>query len=313
MPQLPPLIAIVGPTAAGKTALACALAQKFSGEIVSADSRLIYREMDIATGKLEEGMEKYEELGQTIYRLHHIPIHLMDLVAPHENFSVAQFKQAADLKIQEIYRRKALPILVGGTGLYVDAVTENFVIPPCSQNPELRKKLSKLDARELFLRLEKVDPQAARTITPHNPRKLIRALEVWEMSGQKFSKLKTTNRPLYETLKIAPRMTREILYEKIDRRVDEMLRQGLIVETETLRKKYSPALPALTGIGYREIGEYLEKRISLEEAMQKIKFRTHHYARRQLTWFRKDPSIHWVENYCAAESLIEEFIKRHQN
>lgn len=308
MPQLSPLIAIVGSTASGKTELALRLAKIFDGEIISADSRLIYREMNIATGKLDGDLEKKTEDGGIVYYNNHTPIYLMDLITPAEKFSVARFKRLAEAKIADIHARGKLPFLVGGTGLYIDAVTDNFLIPPNQANYAIRNHLSRLTAAELFAKLQKLDPAAAEKITVCNPRKLLRALEVCELSGQKFSELKQRSQPLYRTLKMAPQVEREILYARIDERVDKMLATGLVQETQALRKKYAADLPAMTGIGYREIGEHLEKQISLPEAVQKIKFRTHQYARRQLTWFKKDTTIQWITNQTEAEKLVENFL-----
>jgi tRNA dimethylallyltransferase len=309
MRKLKPLIAIIGQTASGKTGLALSLAKKFNGELVNADSRQIYREMDIATNKIgKENVKKVNSDDKTLYLIEGIPIHILDILNPDQEFSLAEYKVLAIKTIREIHMRKKLPILVGGTGLYIDAVTENFQIPANSPTRNIREELEKKDAETLFNDLKKLDPIAAENIGKHNKRKLIRALEVCLISNKPFSSQKKKEAPLFDVLKIGIAKNRKELYKDIDNRVDQMIELGLVEETKKLQKKYSPELPAMSGIGYKEISAYLNGNSSLEEAIQKIKFRTHQYARRQTTWFKKDEKIHWVENQEEATGLVEKFI-----
>lgn len=309
MQKLKPLIAIIGQTASGKTGLALSLAKKFNGELVNADSRQIYREMDIATNKIgKEDIKKENSDGKTLYSIEGIPIHILDILNPDQEFSLAEYKTLAIETIQEIQRRDKLPILVGGTGLYIDAVTENFQIPANSPTKNIREELEKKDTETLFNDLKRLDLIASENIGKHNKRKLIRALEVCLISNKPFSSQRKKEAPLFNVLKIGIAKDRKELYLDIDERVDHMIKLGLVEETKKLQKKYSPELPAMSGIGYKEISAYLNGDSSLEESIQKIKFRTHQYARRQNTWFKKDEKINWVENQEEATELVEKFI-----
>lgn len=310
MQNLKPLVVILGPTASGKTGLAWALARKFGGELLSADSRQIYRGMDIATNKLSAEKTTKEIInGETVYFIDGIPLYLLDLIDPDQNFSLTDYKKMALAKIEEIQSRNKLPILVGGTGLYLSAIVDNLDIPPAPQNDSLRQAMEKREASELFRELEQADPQSAATIGPHNKRKLIRALEVYKLTGKSFSSQQTKGAPLFDFLQLGITTDRQELYRDIDARVDAMMASGLLEETERLRDRYDPALPAMSGIGYKELGTYLQNDTSLEEAVQKIKFHTHQYSRRQMTWFKKDARIHWISNYQEAEDLVEKFTR----
>lgn len=309
MPRLKPLIAIIGQTASGKTRLALELAKRFNGELINADSRQIYREMDIATNKIgKENLKKQNINGEICYLIEGIPIHILDILNPDQEFSLAEYKTLAIKIIEKIQEKNKLPILVGGTGLYVDAVTENFQIPANSPTKKIREELEKKDTETLFNDLKELDPSAAENIGGNNKRKLIRALEVCLISNKPFSSQRKKEAPLFDVLKIGIAKDRKELYKDIDKRVDQMIELGLIEETKKLQKKYSPELPAMSGIGYKEISAYLKGDSSLEEAIQKIKFRTHQYARRQNTWFKKDEKINWVENQEEATELVEKFI-----
>lgn len=310
MTELKPLVVILGPTASGKTGMALELAKKFQGELVNADSRQIYRGMDIATNKFPgTDMQKKEVGGKTAYLAGGIPIHLLDLADPDRNFTLADYKAAALEAIGEIQSRSRLPILAGGTGLYISAAVDNLSIPEAPPDENLRQELEKKDSAGLYGALERIDPEAADSIGRSNKRKLIRALEVYKATGRPFSGQKTKGEPLFHILEIGIKTPREELYEKIDGRVDEMIKTGLVEETRKLLEKYAPDIPAMSGIGYKEIGAHLRGDISLDEAAQRIKWRTHQYARRQLTWFKRDPRIHWVKGYEEAESLVRNFLK----
>lgn len=300
MPTLPKLIVILGPTASGKTGLSLKLAKKFKGEIVNADSRQIYKGMDIGTGKV------VDKKGVVHY--------LLDVINPNEDFSLADYKNKAEAAIKNILKRGKVPFLVGGTGLYIQAIVDNLEIPAVPPNKKLRaqfeKELKKPGAiAKWYKKLLKLDPGAAKVVDKNNPRRIIRALEVCLATGQPFSKLRERGELLFDVLQLGITMPREKLYKKIDARVDEMIKEGLIDETRKLLKKYNPSLPSMSGIGYKEIGEYLNENYSLAEVVQKIKYRTHAYARRQMTWFKKNKRTKWIKNYKEAEEKIKKWIK----
>lgn len=304
MSILKPLIVILGPTASGKTKLALKLAKKYDGEIINADSRQIYQGMDIGTGKIDN--QKF--IKSEIHKVRN-SIHLIDIKNPNQRFSLSQYKKLAVKTIDDIHKREKIPILVGGTGLYISAIVDNLEIPKAAPNKKIRTRLEKHTEKFLFKRLKKVDQRSAEIIGINNKRKLVRALEVYEVTGKPFSVQQIKGDPLFDILQIGIKIDREKLYEKIDARIDKMIKNGLMEETKKLSKKYSFGLPAMSGIGYREIGLYLQNKTTLEEAVQKMKFRTHQYARRQMTWFRRDEKIQWINNYKEVEKLIKDFEK----
>lgn len=294
MPNInfPKVIAIVGPTGSGKTQWAKRLAQKFNGRVISADSRQIYRGMDIGTGKDKSFSQE-----------------LIDIVEPVKRFTVWDYQRMANDLINQYMRIKALPVLVGGTGLYLYAVLYGYVIPTLEkENLDLRKKLEKLKDTELYEKLKKLDSKAALKIDPRNRRRLIRALGVSILAKQPFSKLQQKRKPKFETLIIGIKTDRDTLYSKIDARIDQMIKDGLVEEVRALLKKYRSDLPAFNTIGYKEIIDYLFGRQTLKEAIAKIKTNTHDYVRRQETWFRKNKDIKWMEKYEEAERLITKFL-----
>ncbi len=304
MSILKPLIVILGPTASGKTKLALKLAKKYDGEIINADSRQIYQGMDIGTGKIDN--QKF--IKSEIHKVRN-SIHLIDIKNPNQRFSLSQYKKLAVKTIDDIHKREKIPILVGGTGLYISAIVDNLEIPKAAPNKKIRTRLEKHTEKFLFKKLKKVDQKSAEIIGINNKRKLVRALEVYEVTGKPFSVQQIKGDPLFDILQIGIKIDREKLYEKIDARIDKMIKNGLMEETKKLSKKYSFGLPAMSGIGYREIGLYLQNKTTLEEAVQKMKFRTHQYARRQMTWFRRDEKIQWINNYKEVEKLIKDFEK----
>lgn len=280
-----PLLVIVGPTAVGKTALSLALARRFDGEVISADSRLFYRGMDIGTAKPTAA-----ERGE-------VPHHLIDIRTPAETISLGEYQKMAYAAIAAVHRRGRLPILVGGTGQYVSAVIEGWGIPRVPPQPRLRAALERLGEGELNRWLQALDPAAAAKIHPHNLRRVIRALEVTLAAGRPISELQRRRPPAYDILIIGLDAGRDTLYERIDRRVDEMLAQGLLEEVRRLRDAgYGWRLPAMSALGYRQLGAYLHGELSLEEAVERIKYETHRFVRQQYTWFRRDdPRIHWFD------------------
>jgi len=292
------LVAIVGPTAVGKSQLALRLAQAFNGEIVSADSRQVYRHMDIGTAKPSR-----EELSL-------VPHHLINIVNPDEDFSLAQYQELAYRAIEDIQRRNKLVLLVGGSGLYIWSVLEGWGIPQVPPDLKFRHSLEEKAVRvgkdELYQELKQVDPVAAQKIDRRNVRRTIRALEVYRGAETPLSQLQHKKAPSFNTLIIGLTTDREELYRRIDLRVDEMIKQGLVAEVEGLvNRRYDLALPALSGIGYKQIGMFLKGELTLAAAIQQIKFETHRFLRHQYNWFRlEDDRIKWFDILDKAESEI---------
>jgi tRNA dimethylallyltransferase len=279
-----PLLAIVGPTAAGKTALAITLAQALDGEIVSADSRQIYRSMDIGTAK------------PTPAERAAVPHHLIDIADPDEEFSLARYQDLATAAIDEIAARGRLPLLVGGTGQYLAAVLQGWHIPRVAPQPELRAALEEEAAAHgalaLHERLAQVDPAAAAAIAPANVRRVIRALEVYDLTGRPISEQQAMQAPPYRAHTLWLTLPATDLYRRIDARVDAMVAAGLLDEVRRLREQgYGWELPAMSGLGYREFRPYFEGETSLEAAVQGLKYNTHAFARRQPNWFRRLPAL----------------------
>ena len=280
-----PLLVVVGPTAVGKTALSLRLAAELGGEIVSADSRLFYKGMDIGTAK------------PTAAEQTAVPHHLIDVCQPDETLTLAQYQRLAYATIGRIQGNGRLPILVGGTGQYVRAVVEGWGIPEVAPQPDLRQALEALGGVELARWLRYLDPTAAEKLDPRNVRRVIRALEVTLVKGRPISELQRKSPPPFRLCQIGLGRERESLYERIDARVDQMMVDGLLAEMENLRDKgYGRSLPAMSGLGYRQLWAYLDGEMSLDEAVERIKFETHRFARQQATWFRRDdPMIKWFD------------------
>ncbi len=298
--KLNKLLVIVGPTASGKSGLALKLAKKLNGEIVSADSRQIYKEMNIGTNK-EKGIKR----GR-IYYADGIPHYLIDIISPKQDFTLANFKNRSLRAINKVHKKGKLPILVGGTGLYIQAIVDNLSIPHVPPDKKLREKLYKKSAKNLASKLKKIDPAALKKIAPQNKRRLIRALEVCLKTGKKFSELQKKGKPLFDILQIGISVPKEKLYKKINNRVDKMIKEGLFDEVEKLYKKYGHVAP-LTGIGYQEIIEYIRGKISPSEAIRLIKRNTRRYARRQISWFKRDKRIKWIKTQKQAEEKIKDW------
>lgn len=294
------LVVIVGPTAVGKTQLSLELAQQFNGEIISGDSMQVYRGMDIGTAKAEPA-----ELAL-------VPHHLIDIKNPDEEYSVAMFQESATQLISSINGRGGLPFIVGGTGLYIESVTHRFQFSQATQDPELRERLQRLADTEgvdaLHARLADVDPVTAERLHPNDVKRVIRALEIYESTGYKMSdfQLRAQHSP-YELVMIGLTMDRAILYERINRRVELMIEAGLIEEVRGLLDKgYDASLVSMQGLGYKELIPYLYGEITLEKAINDIKQRTRHFAKRQLSWFRRMPEIQWfdmADPACQANSV----------
>lgn len=298
------LLAIVGPTAVGKTALALYLAERFHGAIISADSRLIYRGMDIGTAK------------PTPAERARVPHYLVDILAPDEPFGLAQFQELAYQAIADAHQKGFLPMLVGGTGQYVWAVLEGWSIPRVPPQPALRAQLEEQARREgpeaLHRRLAELDPAAAERIDPRNVRRVIRALEVSLTAGAPISVLQRKQPSPYDILIVGLQMDRAELYARIDARVEQMIAAGLVDEVrDLLAVGYPPDLPAFSSVGYRQIIACLRGEISLEEAIARIKRDTRRLVHQQSIWFRADdPRIRWFPagDYAAVERCVVEWL-----
>jgi tRNA dimethylallyltransferase len=283
------LVAIVGPTAIGKSRLAVRLVQALGGEIVSADSRQVYRFMDIGTAKPSP-----EELAL-------VPHHLIGIVNPDDDFGLAQYQELAYRAVRDVQKRRKLALLVGGSGQYVWSLVEGWQIPRVAPDPELRRRLETRavagGGAELYRELAEVDPAAAQRISPHNIRRVIRALEVYRSSGVPFSQLRRKKKPPFKILIIGLTAPRQELYRRVDSRVDDMIAQGLVAEVAgLLGMGYSLSLPAMSGIGYRQMGRFLKGELTLDEATRQIKVETHRFVRHQYAWFQlSDARIRWFD------------------
>ncbi|MED1801854.1 tRNA (adenosine(37)-N6)-dimethylallyltransferase MiaA [Brevibacillus porteri] len=289
------LVVIIGPTSVGKTQLSLELAEQFDGEIISGDSMQVYRGMDIGTAKAEP-----EELAR-------IPHHLIDIKNPDEEYSVAMFQESAATLITDINQRGKLPFIVGGTGLYIESVTHRFQFSTTSQDPELRDRLQRLADSEgveaLHARLADVDPITAERLHPNDVKRVIRALEIYESSGYKMSdfQLRAQHSP-YDLVMIGLTMDRAKLYERINHRVELMIEAGLVEEVRGLLDAgYDASLVSMQGLGYKELIPYLYGEITLEKAVNDIQQRTRHFAKRQLSWFRRMAEIQWFDMTDPAE------------
>ena len=275
-----PLVVILGPTASGKTKLSLKLAKKFKGEIISADSRLIYRGLDIGAAKPTK-----KEQART-------PHHLIDVADPGTTFTLADFVDQSLACLKKIYNKNKIPFLVGGTGLYIDALVDNFDLPRIAPNQQLRSQLEKLTPEKLFKKLKKLNPNSAGKTDPKNSRYLIRAIELALSGKPKKDKRKKRK---FKVIKIGLRDQRLKLYSRLGIRARQQFADGVIEETKKILKLgVSPKSPALSGFVYKEVVEYLNKKITLEKAIEKVSQKNRNYAKRQMTWFRKDSEINWI-------------------
>lgn len=301
------IIVILGPTASGKTNLAIKLAKKFDGEIISADSRQVYKEMDIGTAKPEKS--QISNLKSQKYLVKEIPHYLIDVVFPDEEFNVAIYKRLATKVIKDIQKRGKLSFLVGGTGLYIWSIIDNLKFPKVPPQEKLRKELKKKSLKELFEIYKNLDPKGAKYIEKENKRRLIRAIEVCKVSSKSFWKQRKKKKPLFDVLQIGIKLPREALKKRISKRVEKMFDLGLEKEVKTLVKKYGWDIKPVQTIGYQEFEDFFEKKINRKEVKEKIILHTLQFARRQMTWFKRDKRIHWIKNQKEAENLIKEFLK----
>lgn len=278
---------LCGPTAVGKTDAAIALAERLGGEIVCADSRTIYRGMDVGTAKPTPAQQT------------RVPHHLLDIADPDHPVTLATFGALATRAIREIHTRGRMPILAGGTGLYIRALVDGFAIPPVPPDPDLRQRLEAVERATpgaLHQRLQDVDPASSARIHPRNVRRLIRAVEVYEHTGRPISELQQRAEPIGPAVQIGMTVDRAVLYRRIDERVDRQLAAGLVNEVRSLiARGYAPTLPAMQGLGYKEIVEHLQSGTPLDEAVRRLKRNTRRFAKRQYTWFRRDHRIRWLD------------------
>ena len=280
----PKVIAIAAPTASGKTSYAIELAKEIGGEIVSADSRIIYKGFDIACAKPTK-----EEMGN-------VPHYMIDIVEPEVDYSVANYVDDATEAINKILAKNKTPIIVGGTGLYFRALLEGWNLPRVAPNYELREELEKLSLEELLEKLQKLDEKTfSQMETEPKKRKIIRAIEVCETLGEPMSNFSNQKEPPYEVEWIGIGMTREELYERVNKRVDLMVEQGVVEETKNLLKKHGRIKNLISTIGYNEIIQYLDNEITLDTAIELIKQHSRNYAKRQLTWFRKNANLDYKD------------------
>ncbi len=309
MSRYPKIIVVLGPTASGKSALAVKIAKKFNGEIISADSRQIYRGMDIGTAKPTK---------KEFSRIFH---YLIDVKNPDQNYTAVDYKQDAIKAIKKVIGKNKLPILIGGTGLYIKAVIDNLEIPDVKPDQKLREKLDeeikKCGLKHVFEKLVDLDPEAVYIVDPNNPRRVIRALEIVLKTKKSFSAQRQAGKPMLDFLEIGLDVPKKELDKRIDKRVDLMIRAGLLKEVEKLVKKYGTKQQSFDAIGYREIIGFLnnlcysndrKNRIAIKQTTELIKRNTRNYAKRQMTWFKKDKRIHWVKNQKQAEKLVKKFL-----
>ena len=287
--QKPKVIVICGPTASGKTALSIELAKKVNGEIVSCDSMQIYKDMNIGTAK----PTKEEMQG--------IKHYLLDFVLPNKRYSVAEYKKDAESAIEEIIKKGKTPIVVGGTGLYIDALIYGIEYPQIEFDEKYRLKLEKKVEQEgldeLYEQAKQIDEQAIQKISPNDKKRILRILEIYHSTGKNKTEIEAISRQneiKYNYIVFAINMDREKLYERINKRVDFMIEKGLVQEVKSLLEKYDQFPTAMQGLGYKEVKEYLQNQITKEEMINKIKQESRRYAKRQITWFKKNKQTIWI-------------------
>lgn len=297
--KIKPLVIMLGPTGSGKTDAAIAIALEIGGEIISGDSRSFYRGMDIGTAKPSDA------------QMSAVRHHLVNIADPDESLSLAVFQALCTRIIGKLHLQQKIPILVGGTGQYIRAITEDWKIPEQAAEPRLREGLEQLakekGAGELFRYLQLLDPQAANSIDSRNVRRVVRALEVTFLTGKKFSDQKAKGLTPYRLIQLGIRWKRQELYQRIDMRIEQMIKDGLVDEVRSLLAKgYTVNLPGMSAIGYNEIADYLNDLCTLEESILMIKRKTRQFVRRQANWFKPDdPDIHWFD-HCP--EMIEKMV-----
>lgn len=300
----PKVIVICGPTASGKTSLSVELAKKCNGEIISADSMQIYKDMNIGTAKVTQ-----EEMQG-------IKHYMIDIVSPTERYSVAEFKVQAEKAIEEILKKGKTPIIAGGTGLYVNSLIYNIQYNDIKIDEEYRKYLEERVEKEglqsLYEEAKKIDFEAMKSISKNDQKRILRVLEMYHQTGKTKTELEKESRKeevKYDYKVYAINWEREELYKRINKRVDIMIEQGLIKEVENILKKYNKFPTAMQGLGYKEVVEYLDKKITKEEMIEKIKMETRRYAKRQITWFKKIENVKWIQGNETISNNINLILK----
>ena len=328
--NLQKLIVVLGPTTSGKTDLAIKLAKKFNGEVVSADSRQVYKGMDIATAKPLSC--EFKRINSEFVRIvDNISHHLMDVVRPNQEFNVVLYKKMATIAIKDIQKRGKIPFLVGGTGLYIQSVVDDIEFPKVSPQKKLRDRLEKESPKELFRIYKKLDPQGAKFIDKNNKRRLIRAIEVSKFTKKAYWQQRKRGKPLFKVLEMGIKLSKKELKERIKKRVEKMFRLGLEKEVGNLVKKYGWDVYPLQTIGYQEwfpflnifSGALAKKKILedkkrtillIKKLRMKIKqdiiLHTGQFAKRQMTWFKRDKRITWIKTEREAEKLVRNFLKK---
>ena len=314
--SLPKIICVVGPTASGKTDVGIAIAKQYDGEVIAADSRTVYRGMDIGTAKPEgqriTAASSATSLGQMFgppaFMVDDVVHWGFDLVSPDQTFTVKDYQAFADAKIADILKRGKMPVVVGGTGLYIKALVDRPTFSSVAPNPELRAKFEAMTNQELIDAIGERDPDALASIDEDNRVRLIRALEIITTTGRPLHEERGHEPAMYNALHIGMDVSREELYARIDDRVAVMVAKGLVEEVRVLKEKYGCDSPAMTGIGYRQICEFFDGKVKLRDALARIKYDTHHYAKRQETWFKADNRIQWVRSSAEAVEAARTFI-----
>ena len=305
---LPRVLCIVGPTSGGKTKLGIELAKQFDGEIINADARQVYSGFDIGTGKPSDGSQGVYRRRKT-FLVDGVPHELMDFLPPTRTFSVAEWRDETMKAIRRITARHHLPIVVGGTGLYIQALVDHYRIPEVPSQPAFRSAMESKTLDELVVSMMRLDPDAARVVDLKNRRRVLRALEVITFTGKPFSKQRTREEPDVEVLMIAPKHSREALHERINASVEKMIERGWIDEIRLLRDRgVAWNAPAMSSIGYRELGAYIRGETTLDLAIEQVKRATRQYAKRQMTWFRRDERIHWIADDSEAMTLVSRWL-----
>lgn len=307
MTQKKPLIILSGPTAVGKTSLSIGLAKAVGGEIVSADSMQVYRHMDIGTAKIRPD------------QMQGVPHHLIDILEPEEDFNVLRFQTLAKKAMEGIYERGHIPILTGGTGFYIQSILYDIDFKKEADGSQLRKELEEIAKEQggeyLYSLLLKEDPESAAVIHKNNVKKVIRALEFFRLSGESIAihnKMERQKEAAYRHAYFVLHMNREGLYKRIERRIDQMMEDGLLVEVEELKKRgLHRGMVSMSGLGYKEILSYLDGEQSLSSAVSQLKRDTRHFAKRQLTWFRRERDVLWLdkEAYPSEDAILEQMLR----
>jgi tRNA dimethylallyltransferase len=306
------IVVVLGPTASGKTSWSKKLAQEFDGEIVSADSRKVYKYMNVGTATPEGEQDWFlapQSYPQRCLLVEDLPHYLVNWIDPKSDFNLAKFQKLAKKYIELVHQKNKTPFLVGGSGLYIQSVVDNYNIPGVPPQENLRNTLAEFSCQEVLELLKKVDPESAENINENNKRRLIRAFEVSVSTSQPFSQLKDSNEQIYNTLQIGIKRDREELYERINQRVETMFERGLEDEVNNLREQgYDWSLSSMDSIGYQEFKGYFEGEKNLRQVKEDIKTNTRNFAKRQITWFRRDGRINWCENFSEAKKTVNSFV-----